>query len=244
VVVVVEENRSAGDILGNPDAAYLNRLAAGGAELTNFFAITHPSEPNYLALLSGSTQQLTDDSCPHRYQAPSLIGQLRRAGLTFAGYAEGLPHTGYLGCATGRYVRRHVPWTNFTDAPTAVNQPLTALPADYARLPTVSFVIPDLDHDMHDGTIAQADDWLRRHLAGYLTWARSHNSLLVATWDEDDRSADNHIPTIISGATVRPGRYAGRSDLYGLLRTIEWFYDLPPLGAAARRAPLTAIWTG
>jgi acid phosphatase len=242
-VVVVEENHAAAEVLGRADAPYLNSLAASGTSLTDFHAITHPSEPNYLALLSGSTQHLRDDSCPHRYAASSLVGQLRAAGLTFAGYAEGLPHTGYSGCADGRYVRRHAPWTNFTDAPAALSRPFTALPRDYARLPTVSFVIPDLDHDMHDGTVAQADTWLRQNLSGYARWATSHNSVLIVTWDEDDHSANNHIPTIITGAVARAGRNGVRGDLYRLLRTLEWFYGLPPLGAAAQHTPITTVWT-
>jgi phosphatidylinositol-3-phosphatase len=243
VVVVVEENHAAAGVLGRSDAPYLNSLVASGMSLTNFFAITHPSEPNYLALLSGSTQHLTDDSCPHRYSTPSLVGQLRAAGLTFAGYAEGLPQTGFTGCTAGRYVRRHAPWTNFADAPAAISRPLTALPRDFAQLPTVSFVIPNLDHDMHDGTVAQADTWLRQNLGAYARWARSHNSLLIVTWDEDDHNAKNHIPTIISGAGVRTGRNDVHGDLYRLLRTLEWFYNLVPLGEAAQHTPITTIWT-
>ena len=239
----MEENHSATDIVGNRSAPYMNSLARSGALLTKFYAITHPSEPNYLALLSGSTQGLTDDSCPHQFSAASLVGQLRAANETFAGYAEGLPSTGYTGCVAGRYARKHAPWTNFTDAPASVSKPLTELPRDYAKLPTVSFVIPNLDHDMHDGTIAQADTWLRTQLGSYVAWAGSHQSLLVVTWDEDDNSASNHIPTIVAGGGVRPGRYTNHRDLYNLLRTIEWFYDLPPLGNAAQRQPITTAWT-
>ena len=202
-----------------------------------------PSEPNYLALLSGSTQGLRDDSCPHRYSASSLVGQLRAAGLTFAGYAEGLPHTGYSGCADGRYVRRHAPWTNFTDAPAALSRPFTA---HATRLRTIA-----------DGVVRDPRSrsrHARRHgrpgrhvaasnLSGYARWATSHNSVLIVTWDEDDHSANNHIPTIITGAVVRAGRNGVRGDLYRLLRTLEWFYGLSPLGAAAQHTPITTVWT-
>ena len=77
--------------------------------------------------------------------------------------------------------------------------------ASYAALPDLSFVIPDLDHDMHDGTVGEGDQWLRSHLGGYATWAATHNSLLVLTWDEDDRSESNRVVTVIAGAHVRPG---------------------------------------
>jgi acid phosphatase len=244
VVVVVEENHSYADVMGDSTATYLHSLAAAGASLTHMYAIAHPSEPNYLALLSGSTQGLSDDSCPHRYSVPSLVGRLRAAHHTFIGFSEGLPNTGYSGCIAGSYVRRHVPWTDFTDTPAGVNRPFTAMPTDLDKLPTVSFVIPNLAHDMHDGTIADADTWLRRNLDGYQRWAATHNSLLIVTWDEDDRSASNHIPTLMVGAHIRPGHYSQHTDLYGLLRTLEWFYDLSPLGVSAHRTPLSGMWVG
>jgi hypothetical protein len=243
VVVVVEENHSYGHVLSSPSAGYFRSLAAHGASMTNFYAITHPSEPNYLALFSGSTHHLSDDSCPHTYAGGNLGAQLRRAGRTFAGYSEGLPATGYTGCTAGRYARKHAPWTDFSTLPGSVNRPLSAFPTNFARLPTVAFVIPNLDHDMHDGTVGQADTWLRRHLDPYQRWARSHHSVLVVTWDEDDHSAGNRIPTIITGAGVRPGHYGERADLYRLLRTLQWQYGLPALGASAGRRPITDVWT-
>lgn len=243
LVVVIEENRSYADIIGNHDAPYLNSLAASGTTLTKSFAVAHPSEPNYVALFSGSTHGLHDDSCPHRYSGPDLAGGLHAAGLSFGGYAEGLPRAGFQGCSSGAYARKHAPWTDFTDVPAAAGKPLTAMPPDYARLPTVSFVIPDLDNDMHDGTIAQGDSWLRSHLSRYVSWARTHDSALVVTWDEDDYSENNQIPTVVVGAHVRTSHYAGRVDHYRMLRTIEWLFGLRASGAAQQRSPLTAIWT-
>ena len=81
------------------------------------------------------------------------------------------------------------------------------LPAhsDYASLPTVAFVIPNLDNDMHDGTIAQGDAWLNNNLSAYAAWAKGNNSLLVVTWDEAENSESNQIPTIFFGANVRTG---------------------------------------
>jgi phosphatidylinositol-3-phosphatase len=243
VVVVMEENHSYSDIV-RANAPYFHALIAGGASLTHYFAIRHPSEPNYLALFSGSTQGLANDSCPHSYGAANLASQVRAAHRGFIGYSEGLPSVGYGGCTHGRYVRRHVPWTNFRDLPRSVNQPLSSFPSNYARLPSVSFVIPNLDHDMHDGTIAQADSWLHSHLGGYASWARTHNSALIVTWDEDDKSENNQVPTIIYGSRVRHTSYSGHADHFTLLRTMEWLYGLKPLAHSADRSPITGIWTG
>jgi acid phosphatase len=243
LVVVIEENHGYGDIAGNPSAPYINSLMRQGASLASMYAITHPSEPNYVALFSGSTHGLTGDSCPVSFAGPNLATQLLRAGRSFAGYSEGLPRTGYPGCSYGAYVRRHAPWNSFPSVPRSLDKPLTALPGDYAKLPRVSFVIPNLDHDMHDGTIAQADTWLRSHFSRYVAWARSHDSALMVTWDEDDFTAVNKIPTVIVGASVRHMRLGRHADLYRLVRTIEWLFGLPALGHAASRAPITAIWS-
>lgn len=242
IVVVVEENRAYADIVGNPAAPYLNRLARTGALLTNSYAVTHPSQPNYLALFSGSTQGLTDDSCPHTYDARNLASQLRMHGETFVGYAQSLPGAGYPGCRYREYVRKHAPWTNFANLPADSGRPMSRFPAEFDRLPKLAFVVPDLVHDMHDGTVAHADTWLRRHLGAYARWARTHDSLLIVTWDEDDRFAANHIPGMLVGAHVQRTSYAGRVDHYRLLRTIEAACGLPALGAARRRTPITAVW--
>ncbi len=116
-VIVLEENHGYGEVIGSPQAPYLNQLARQGALFTDSRAITHPSEPNYLALFSGSTQGVTDDSCPHRFAAPNLAAELIAAGRTFAGYAEDLPATGSAVCSAGEYARKHVPWTDFSNVP-------------------------------------------------------------------------------------------------------------------------------
>jgi phosphatidylinositol-3-phosphatase len=242
VVVVVLENHDVESIIGSDQAPYLNQLAASGASFTQSYAVTHPSEPNYLALFSGSTHGVRDDSCPLTFSAPNLATALTAAGYTFTGYSEGLPGAGYTGCSAGGYARKHNPWADFTDVPASANQPFTSFPHDYAALPTVAFVIPDLEHDMHDGTIAQADNWLRTNLGGYAAWAAPHGSLLVVTFDEDDFGQQNHIATIVLGAHVRAGRYAERIDHYRLLRTITALYGATPPGAAADTTPITSIW--
>jgi hypothetical protein len=244
VVVVMEENHSYGDVIGSSSAPYLNSLAAGGASFTQSFAVTHPSEPNYLAIFSGSTQGLSDDSCPHSFSGANLGQEAIAAGLTFTGYSESMPSAGYTGCTSGNYARKHNPWVNFTNVPAASNQPFTNFPSDFSTLPTVSFVIPNLQDDMHDGTVQQGDTWLRSHMDAYAQWAKAHNSLLVVTWDEDDNSANNQIPTIITGAGVAVGNYGETINHYNVLRTLEDAYGLPRAGASASATPITDIFAG
>jgi hypothetical protein len=241
VVVLVLENRDSASIIGNAQSPYLNELARSGIDLTDMHAEAHPSQPNYVALLSGSTQGLTDDSCPHTFGADNLAHQLRAAGYSFTGYAEGLPRAGYTGCNAYPYARRHVPWTDFADLPAAVNQPLSALPSDFSALPTVAFVVPDVVNDMHDGTVAQGDAWVRAHLSAYVAWAATHHSLLLVTWDENEGTAGNRIATMGVGDGVPAGTWTTRADHYSLLRTIEDVYRLPPLGAAAGATPVAPL---
>ncbi len=245
VVVVVEENHSRSQILGGKDAPYLTSLAAQGASFSDSYAVAHPSQPNYLALFSGSLQGLTDDSCPHSFTGANLASELSAAGRDFAGYAESMPRPGYPGCGRGDYARKHVPWANYPALPAkTVSRTFAQWPSgDYARLPTVSFVVPNLQHDMHDGSVRQGDDWLRAHLSGYAEWARTHHSLLVVTWDEDEGTSTNRIPTLVVGQDVRPGSYPELVDHYRLLRTLEAMYALPALGESAHRSPITDIWT-
>jgi hypothetical protein len=241
-VVVVMENHSYAEIMGNPAAPFINTLAGHGALFTRSHAITHPSQPNYLALFSGGTQGITDDSCPHQFTAPNLAADLRTAGKSFAGYAEDLPGPGSPVCSAGEYARKHAPWTDFSNVPGSSSLPFTSFPADFTRLPTVSFVIPDLCHDMHDCSIAVGDAWLRAHIGGYAGWATRHHSLLIVTWDENDGSQGNHIVTIFAGQQVRPGRYAEPLTHYSVLATIEAAYTLPRDGQAAAAMPVTSIW--
>lgn len=245
VVVVVFENKGDQQVVGSPQAPYLTELAREGANLTDAHGVAHPSQPNYVALLAGSTHGVTDDTCPAELgDAPTLVTQLTASGRSFAGYSEGLPSPGFTGCSSpeGRYARKHNPWVDFRSSPPGTNLPLTALPADDSALPTVSFIVPNLCDDMHDCPVSVGDRWAQQHLAAYVAWARSHDSLLIVTFDEDDDQPQNHIPTMLVGPMVRPGDVGGRVDHYTILRTIEDMYGLPPLGEAARRAPLTGFW--
>lgn len=242
VILVMEENHSYSEIIGNSQAPYINSLASSGALFTNSYAITHPSQPNYLELFSGSTQGVTDDSCPHTFTAKNEESELRKLGLTFKGFSEGLPGKGSEVCTSGEYARKHVPWTNFTNDPGKYSLPFTKFPSDYTKLPTVSWVIPDLLDDMHDGTIAEGDTWLQDNLSNYVSWAMSHNSLLIVTWDEDDGSENNQIPTIFVGPIVKTGQYSEKITHDTVLRTIEAMYGLRPLGNSKSVKPITDVW--
>ena len=244
VLVVVMENKDPGEIIGNAAAPYLTGLARAGASFTDAHAETHPSQPNYLALFSGSTQGVTDNGCDHRLTAPNLGSALLASGRTFAGYSEGLPQAGSTVCTAGRYARKHSPWVNFTDLPGATtNLPASTVGTAWDGLPTVAFLTPDLCHDMHDCPVSAGDAWAKATLGSYLAWAGTHNSLLVLTFDESEtRTPGNPIATVLAGPMVTPGRYPDRIDHYSLLRTIEDMYGLSPLGASADRNPITDIW--
>jgi phosphatidylinositol-3-phosphatase len=242
VVVVMEENHSFNDIIGSSSAPYINSLAGQGALFTDSFAVTHPSQPNYVALFSGSTQGLTSDACPHTFTVNNLGNELRTTGHSFTGYSESMPSDGFTGCTSGEYARKHSPWVNFSDLPASTNLRFTDFPTDFSTLPTVSFVIPNLLDDMHDGTIAQGDTWLKTHIDAYAQWAKANNSLLIVTWDEDDSSQNNQIPTLFVGAHVTPGDYTERITHYTVLRTLEDAYGLTALGNAASATPITDVW--
>jgi Phosphoesterase family len=228
VVILLEENRPATTIYGNSQLPYLDSLEQGGAMFTQSYAMTHPSEPNYLALFSGSTQGVTDDGT-YSFDGPNLATELQSAGLGFAGYAE------------SPSVQKHDPWQSFTNS-SADTIDFSQFPSDYSQLPAVSFVVPDLQDDMHDGTMQQADSWAQSNIGAYAQWAKSNNSLLIVEWDEDDGTHNNNIPTIIYGADVQPGSYSETINDYSILRTIEDSFGLAPLGASTTATPVTDIF--
>ena len=251
IVMVIEENHSYSQIIDSPDAPYINRLAAQGAVFTQSFGVTYPSQPNYLTLFSGSTQGIPDNSCPHTFTTPNLGHALLAAGLTFAGYSEDLPSVGSLICSVGLYARKHNPWVNWQDSvanglPATANLPMTSFSTDYTELPTVSVIVPNQVNDMHHGnnpeTIQTGDRWLQEHLDAYVQWAQQHNSLLIVTWDEDNKKANNRIATLFVGPMIQAGRYDQRITHDNVLRTIEDLYGLSHAGASADAAPITQIW--
>jgi acid phosphatase len=179
---------------------------------------------------------------------PNLASELSARHLTFAGYAESMPAPGYTGCSAGEYARKHNPWVDFPSVPTADSRTFAGFPGAhstsgaYARLPTVSFVIPNLCDDMHDCSIGTGDAWLRARMDGYVRWARTHDSLFILTFDENDGANGNRIPLIIVGEHVRPGSYGEGVSHYTVLRTLEDAFGLPYAGHSVSVAPITNIW--
>ncbi|MFD7906435.1 alkaline phosphatase family protein [Kitasatospora sp. NPDC059722] len=247
IVVVVMENHAYSQVVGSSNAPYVNNtLVAGGATLTQSYALTHPSQPNYYMLFSGSSQGVTDDSCVDvgTMQAPNLASELLDAGQTFASYNEGIPGVGATDCRVDNYAQKHNPWFGFGNVPTSSAYGMDAFPADFTTLPKVSFVVPDLCDDMHDCSVGTGDSWIQTNLAAYADWARSHNSLLVMTFDEDNKLSGNRIPTVVYGAHVAPGSSTSTSyNHYDVLHTLE---DLAGLSAHAGNSAsandITGIW--
>lgn len=248
VVIAIMENTSETSIIGNlADAPYINSLVTNdGVSFTNAHGVTHPSQPNYIALFSGDTHNVTNDDCPKNFSAIANLGsQLIAAGLTFAGYAENMPSSGFTGCNEGGsklYQRKHNPWVDFDNVPSASNLPFASFPTDFAQLPSVAFVVPNMCNDMHNCSIATGDTWLQNNLDGYVQWAKPHNSLFILIWDENDGSAGNQIPLVFAGADLAPGSYSENIDHYSVLRTIEDMYALAPLGNAAIRSAIVDVW--
>jgi hypothetical protein len=253
IIIVVEENKDYDQIMGNSAAKYINTLASEGMKFTRFFAEEHHSEGNYFWLFSGSNQNVGfRDKIPKKQLMTSNLGeQLINHELSFKGYSEGLPTIGSKVEIAPPYARKHVPWVSFGNLPrgttpaTSPNLRFADFPSDYNKLPTVAFVIPNLDHDMHDGTIETGDGWLRQNIGRYYDWAKTNNSLLIVTFDENSDETEgltdpaassdrkqNRIVTIFAGAHVKPN-YADPDGMthVNILRTIEAMYGLPKSGA-------------
>src|ERR1043165_4940990 len=254
VVVMVMENHGYNQIVGSANAPYLNSLIADsfGALFTNSHGMTHPSQPNYMYLFSGDNQNVILDFTPASFLLPftsaNLGAELLQNGKTFVGYSESLPSVGYTGDNSGQYYRKHNPWVNWQNSttngiPAALNQPFTSFPSNFDSLPTLSFVVPNQDHDMHDGTVAQGDAWIQANMNAYAQWCKAHNSLLIITYDEDEnQTGSNLIPTLIIGQMVKHGQYNEFVDHNRMLRTMEDMYGLPYAGGSSSSTPITDCW--
>jgi phosphatidylinositol-3-phosphatase len=232
VVVIVFENKERAQILGNARAPTFERLARAGADLADYYAVTHPSLPNYLALVSGTTQGITRDCTTCLARGTSLGDLLTRAHLTWGAYAEGYP-------ASPRFAKKHVPFLYFPRDRTHVH-PLAALRP--AQLPAFALVVPDLCDDMHDCSVATGDRWLARVVPPLLV---SPRTAVFVVFDEGDTNADGggHVAAIVAGTAVaRDVRSTQFATHYTLLRTIEDALGLPRLGASASTPPLRDIW--
>jgi hypothetical protein len=249
IVVVVFENKEAGSVLGNKTAPTFNAYARRYANLTRYYGVTHPSLPNYLALVSGSTQGITSDCTSCVVSATNLADTIEAAGRTWKTYAEGLPSPGFLGGFSGRYAKKHDPFAYFRDIANAPKRrarivPLAQLNRDRAAdaLPDFALVIPDLCHSMHDCSVAVGDTWLRQTVTPLL---RLPNTAVFVLFDEGSSSerGGGHTAALVVGSAVRRGaRFAVVTGHYGALRTIEQAWGLPLLGRSASARPITGIW--
>ena len=211
IVIVVEENKDYAEVIGRHDLApYINNvLKAEGANFTQAFGEEHFSQGNYYWLFSGDNQgvgfadKVPDSETPgFPFETANLGASLIARGLSFKGYAESLPAIGSTvdkmvdDDGTWIYARKHVPWISFANVPngttveTSSNLRFADFPDDFNQLPTVAFVIPNLENDMHNGSpadsIAAGDRWLEDNLDAYYQWAKDNNSLLIVTFDEDN----------------------------------------------------------
>ncbi len=229
VFLVILENQDAGRILTRP---FGGRLAASGAVLANDHCIAHPSQPNYIALVAGSTWGVDSDTTAD-LDVPHIGDLLEAAGRSWRVYAERYPGNCSTIHATNDllYVRRHVPFLGFKNVVSnhqrcvshVVNA--TQLDADIAtgQLPNFAMYIPDQDHNGHNTGIDAADAWLESRFGPLLHDARfTSGTLFVLTFDESNDVSTTAITTIFAGAGVKPDTVSTRRyDHYDLLRTIE-----------------------
>jgi hypothetical protein len=249
IVVVVFENKERASVLGNPAAPTFNRLADEYATIGRYYGVAHPSLPNYLALVSGSTHGITINCTTCLVRGRSLAGTFAAAHRSWKTYAEGLPRPGFTGGSAGAYAKKHNPFLYFREVVSrpawrARVVPLTALRTDLRRnrLPDFALVVPDLCHSMHDCPVATGDRWLSSVVPPLLQLA---DTVVFVVFDEgttSDRGGGN-VPALAAGTAVRPGARYGRVTSHcGLLGTVEEAWSLPRLGCSARAAPITGIW--
>lgn len=260
VFIVAEENHGFSQVIGNPNMPYIG--ANNGTSLqqvyglaTNYYANTHPSIGNYFVLTSGVAisrdDGLTPDACGHRCNIPNIFRSLTRAQMSWKVYAEDLPSIGYTGDNVGGYAVRRDPAAFF-----AVNDPVVApkvnnivpfadpnvgLAADLRNdsLPTFAFIEPNAQHDQHDGTDAQADQWLQTNIDPLLKSPNFGDGLLIVWWDEGDSDdcsstissgCGGQVALILAGSTIKSGYRGGRYYRHG--GTLRLMYDALGLGAA------------
>lgn len=257
-MIIAEENKGYREIIGNPQAAYLNQLAAGYGTATNFdagYPAECPSLAAYILMTSGSTDNICDDDDPsdHRLAGDNVFHQVAAAGLQWRNYAQSAPGNCVL-TNNGHYFVRHVPATYFTNergncrrwAVPPGGDTTGALHDDLASgLPAYSYVTPDACHDMHgdDGCdndlIAAGDQWLRSWLPRIMAGPdyRAGRLTIIVTWDEGTETS-NHIATLVVAPTVRHISTATPLTHCSTLRFTEEQLRLPLLGCATRATSL------
>ena len=252
VVVVMFENRGAAQVLENPIAATFRRLGENYATLENYDAVAHPSLPDYLALVAGSTFGVRTDCTGCVIDAPNLADTLAAHSLTWRTYVEDIPHN--LADVDKPAVKARIPFLYFRDVLSSPQRmrdivPLSAWGRDVRarRLPSFSLVIPDLCHDMHNCTVRTGDRWLAGFMRPLLRPGVLKNTVVFLVFDEarrpDSRGGGGRVPAIVAGPLVRrDSNSVAPLTHYSLLRTIEQAWSLPLLGHSATARPITGLW--
>jgi phosphatidylinositol-3-phosphatase len=248
IMVIMMENKNYADVIGQPSQPFTDSLANSYGVATQSFAFGHPSLPNYLELISGSDQGVTDDNAPSAHVFPNastLADQLAAIGVSERAYAEDLPrHPTY---DAGEYAVRHFPWEYFPRTTMSIADASTLITdLDSAHPPQFVWYTPNLIDDEHDGTVQQGDSFLAHLIPAVqaTAWYRSAGQILIE-WDESD--SDNsginggdggHVPTIVVSDALKaaPFKQDAPVDTAGILRSIEDRYGLSHLGAAADSA--------
>jgi phospholipase C len=239
VITLVFENRSFPDVAHA--SPYLNKLAAACGLADNYWAITHPSLPNYIAMTSGHTGGMTDNCTTCSVSSPSIFDQV--GSSHWRGYQESMPRTGFTGAEAPYYAKKHNPaayYTNLADAYARNAVPLGTLSGgalisdlDENLLPDYSFVTPGLCNDEHDCDVIVGDLWLARWIPRILeseAYAEGDTALFI-TYDEG--TYNNHVYTVVVSPYTRPGTVSHiRYTHYSLLKTQESLLGLPCLAHA------------
>jgi hypothetical protein len=255
VAVIVLENRSYEQVIGSRSAPYLNGLARRFALATRFYAITHPSLPNYIALTGGSVYGITQDCAGCDAPGPNVVGQLDRAGISWKAYFEGLDSNSKPGATTRQYNPHYNPFVYYESVRGTPRDRTRVVDFDTlygdlkgAHLPRFTWIAPGVLHDGHNSTLLEADRYASQLVPKVLR-ALGPTGVLYLTWDEgasnDWRGASGQrgggrIALIAAGGGARRHtRVAIPANHYALLRMIEANFGLQTLGqAGAQSTPL------
>jgi hypothetical protein len=239
VFVIVMENHTPEQALSGP---FMASLAAKYRTADNYHAITHPSVPNYLAMTSGSTWGVTDDSY---YTLPKqdLGTQLTEAGVSWKAYMEGLdPAAGCIDSPVP-YDPGHNPFAFYGGQCPPNVVPLTSLAGDLAgSTPMFTWITPDLCHDTHNCDVSVGDQWLQGQVGQIMDSAAWKNGgVLFITYDEDDYVEDNRVLMIVASPGMSHKSSNRRYDHYSLLATIEDLLGVGRLGEAKNAQAMTDL---
>jgi hypothetical protein len=243
--VIVLENHEYSQIIGSGEMPFLNGLVPQGTLVTEYSGVSHPSLPNYLAMIGGSTYGISSD-CTECWASGSNLGvQLSEAGISWRAYMEDMPEPCYPGATSGGYAKKHNPFMYFESITTAPNLCQHVVPAgswleadlrSKRGLRTFTWITPNLCNDGHDCSLATTDSWL----SGWVPWIIKKlgpEGILIITLDEG--SPGLHVPALVVGPGARKGAQLSEPfNHYSLLATIESRYHLPRLNESTGAAPM------